>query len=359
MKYVVIMAGGSGTRLWPLSKKGQPKQLLELFDGRSLLRMAFERATTVVPAANVYVCTGQAHLAEVRRQLPEVPAANLLGEPEGRDSLNAAAWPAAVLQRLDPDAVIAVLTADQIIEPVDAFVAALRRAFDVVAADSSALVTFGVLPTSAHTGYGYLHRGADVAGFKDVSEVLEFKEKPDEATAERYLASGRYWWNAGMFVWRVDTFLAQLAALLPGTYQALTELAAHPERLDEIFPKLFKTSVDYAILEPVSHGAASAHVVAVGLPITWSDVGSFATLAEHLRAGGDGNAVQGNAAWLDASNNLLINTDGDDTVIAVVGLHEHVVVRTDRATLVAPLGDSQRIKDLVARVAEQVSPDLA
>ena len=359
MRYAVIMAGGSGTRLWPLSQHGTPKQLLEIFDGKSLLRLAYERAAQMLAPERILICTGQAYIDQVARQLPEVPHANLLGEPTGRDSLNAAAWPAAVLHRADPDAVVAVLTADQIIEPIDAFLASLETAFQVAETDPRALVTFGVVPTTPHTGYGYLERGADVDGFTNVSEVSEFKEKPDADTAARYLASGRYWWNAGMFVWRAATFLDALETLVPATYAQLAELAADPSKLDDIYPKLFKTSVDYAILEPVSHGAVDAHVVAVGLDISWADVGSFAALKEQFDETTDDTAARGNAVWLDSSGNLLINTDGDHSVIAVAGLHDHVVVRTPTATLVAPLAMSQQIKDLAGWVADQVNPDLA
>ena len=159
MRYVVIMAGGSGTRLWPLSRQGTPKQLLPLVGGKSLLRLAFERSLGSVPAERVWVVTGAAYAEAVAADLPELPATNILGEPVGRDSLNAAAWPAAVLQRLDPDAVIAQVSADHVIEPVEVFAERLDVAFSLAEADADVLVTLGVVPTSAHTGYGYLHRG--------------------------------------------------------------------------------------------------------------------------------------------------------------------------------------------------------
>lgn len=359
MRHVVIMAGGSGTRLWPLSRKGEPKQLLELVDGKSLLRLAYERVAGMVPDANILVCCGASYTDVVARQLPELPQENLLGEPVGRDSLNAVAWPAAVLARRDPQAVMAVLTADQIITPVDEFTRALESAFQVAEADETALVTFGVVPDSPHTGYGYLKRGEALADFPQASEITEFKEKPSLEVAEQYLASGQYWWNSGMFVWQVGTVLEQLRRLMPATHASVLELAEQPERLGEIYPQLEKTSVDYAIMEPVSQGKGSAHVVAVPLNIEWYDLGGFAALAEQIAHDEHGNAREGVTVALDSSRNLLINRGRPGTVVAVAGLSEMVVCVTEQATLVVPLSQAQRVKELVGLVAQQVGPELA
>src|SRR3954451_5979127 len=250
MRYVLIMAGGSGKRLWPLSRQDMPKQLLKVLGGRSLLRIAYERLDGIVPPERVLVCTGADYADVVAQELPEVPAANILGEPEGRDSLNAVAWPAAVLAERDPDAVVAVVTADQIMHPVSAFRTALEEGLAVAELETELLVTFGVVPTTAHTGYGYLHRGESLPGHPNICRVLAFKEKPDRATAESYLASGDYWWNSGMFVWHAATLLGQLRLLLPDTYASVRELATHPDRLADVYPSLLKISVDYAVMEP-------------------------------------------------------------------------------------------------------------
>lgn len=358
MRYVVIMAGGSGTRLWPLSVAGTPKQLLPLVDGKSLLRLAFERSVASVPAERVLVVTGAGYAAEVAAQLPELPAANILGEPTGRDSLNACAWPAAVLAATDPDAVIAQVTADQLIEPVDVFAESLELAFVLAEADPRALVTLGVVPTSPHTGYGYLHRGDAIAGHPSAHEVLRFVEKPSQEVAEGYLASGDYWWNSGMFVWRAATLLEQVRLLLPATHASVLELAAHPERLEEIFPALFKTSIDYAVMEPVSAGQGSARVVAVGLPVQWRDVGGFASLAEILPTDEAGNATSGRVVGLDASGNIAVNAQ-PGTVLALLGVDGLVVVRTAAATLVARVEDAERIKQLVGIVRDTAGESYA
>jgi mannose-1-phosphate guanylyltransferase len=358
MRYVLIMAGGSGKRLWPLSRQGMPKQLLRVVGGKSLLRIAYDRLEGIVPADHVLVCTGADYADVVAAELPEVKPANILGEPEGRDSLNAVAWPAAVLAARDPAAVVAVVTADHIMHPVSAFQSALLEGFEVAESAEDLLVTFGVVPTAPHTGYGYLRRGETIPDHPDVFSVIEFKEKPDRATAEEYLISGEYWWNSGMFVWRARTLLDQLKMLQPKTHDAVVELAAAPYRLSEIYPELLKISVDYAVMEPVSRGQGSARVVAVRLPITWHDVGGFAALGEQLPRDEHRNATHGVAVLVDARDNLVINnTEG--RVVAVVGLSDTVIVQTPQITLVCPISEAERIKELVAEVTTQLGSSYA
>lgn len=358
MRYVVIMAGGSGTRLWPLSRQGTPKQLLPLVGGKSLLRLAFERSLRSVPAERVWVVTGAAYADVVAEQLHELPVGNILGEPVGRDSLNAVAWPAAVLDRVDADAVIAQVTADHVIEPVDVFVDCLDTAFRLAESDPSALVTLGVVPTSPHTGYGYLHRGDPIPGFGGAHRVLDFTEKPAREIAEGYLACGEYWWNSGMFVWRAATLLEQLRLLLPATHASIVELAEHPDRLAEIFPGLARTSVDYGVMEPVSAGHGNGHVLAVALPVQWRDVGGYGSLAEILATDAAGNAVSGLSIGVDATSNVVVNTD-PGSVIGLLGVSGLVIVRTPEATLVARSEDAERIKELVAAVTDQAGPQFA
>lgn len=350
MRYVVIMAGGSGTRLWPLSRQGTPKQLLEIFEGKSLLRLAYERLQGLVPDAQILTCTSRAYADVVAAQLPELPAENILGEPVGRDSLNAVAWSAAVLADRDADAVVAMVTADQLISPIDEFRASLERAFEVVDEHPKALVTLGVVPTSPHTGYGYLHRAAALEGFDGVSRVAQFKEKPSAELAEQYLASEEYWWNAGMFVWRADTLLDQLDALLPDTASKIRQIIADPKNIDEVFPTLERTSVDYGVMEPVSHGRTDAFVVAVGLDVDWRDVGGYLSLADEFSLDEDGNRVDGRTVTLDADGCLVVNAATTDHVVAVLEMSDALIVHTDTATLVAPLSATERVRELVELV---------
>lgn len=359
MRHVLIIAGGSGKRLWPLSRQGEPKQLLTLIEGRSLLRIAYERIRGLVPDANIMVCTGAAYADAVCAQLPELSTENVLGEPEGRDSLNAVAWPAAVLLGRDPEAVVAVLTADHIMRPVELFRDRLEEAFALAEQVDDAFVTFGVVPSSPATGFGYLKQGPPVVGHPHAVEVTEFKEKPTLEVASAYLESGRYWWNSGMFVWRASTLLRALEQLLPQTYASILRLAAEPERVSEIYPTLVKVSVDYGVMEPVAAGAVPGRVFAVELPIEWYDVGSFLALAAHLETDEAGNAVEGATVALDSGGNLLINTRGHGTVLAVAGVHRQAVVTTPTATLVVPLDDAERVKELVALVAERHGAELA
>jgi mannose-1-phosphate guanylyltransferase len=345
-RYAVIMAGGAGTRLWPLSRRNRPKQLLRLFDGKSLLRGAFERLAGFVGPDRIYVITGDDHLPQVAEQLPELPAANLIGEPCGRDTANAVCLSACVLAARDPAAVMGVFTADHIIRPIEKFHRAVEQGYAAAAAHPDALVTFGIRPSIPHTGLGYVQRGESLGG--DAYAVREFKEKPDRPTAEQYLA-GDYYWNSGMFVWRVDTILGELRRHLPDSANKLRGIADawdapdRPARLAETYPTLQKNSIDYAVMEK------ARRVLVVEMNCDWLDVGSWPALAAALTPDESGNvSTAERTAVLDGRSNILVS-EGNH-LIAAIGVDDLVVVHSEDATLVCRREDAQRIKDLVAEL---------
>ena len=347
LDYAVILAGGAGTRLWPLSRAALPKQVIPLVGGTSLVQMAFERAITLVEPDHVLVCTGRDHKELIQSQLPALPEGNILCEPVGRDSLAAMSWSVATAVDRDPDAILAVLSADHVITPVAGFTQALRLGLDMAASDTSALVACAIQPTTAHTGYGYLRPGLELPGHPGVREVLSFVEKPSRELAEHYLAQG-WLWNAGIFCWRGRTFLDQVKTFHPEMAQGVDRIVRDPLLIDEVYPLLPKISVDYAIMEPVCQGLSLAHVAAVAVQAQWIDVGSYEALAHLEDTAGLGG---GPVVARECANTLIINTT--DRLLALCGLDDMVVVQVDDVTLVCPLSRSESVKELAAFAREQ------
>jgi mannose-1-phosphate guanylyltransferase len=361
MQYGVIMAGGSGTRLWPISRGNKPKQLLRVVRGKSLLQVSYDRLRGILPANQIYVCTNSAHAGLVLEDLPELPKENIIGEPMGRDTAAAVGYTAAVLKKRDPDAVCAVVTADHVIEPIDAFQHAIKTAFGLTVDHRNALVTFGIVPTFGHTGLGYVHRGEELPTKTGAMayKVISFREKPDKPTADRYVESGRYYWNSGMFVWRADTVLAELAIHLPETYAGLMKISdawgtpSQEAVVNEIYPKLKKISVDFAIMEPASQGKGKAQVAVVEMPVRWLDVGAWTSLAETLSTDEHNNAYEcASALFVDSDDNIIFSTDPDH-LVSTIGVSDMIIVHTPDATLVCPKNESQRVKDLVGKIKEK------
>lgn len=353
----VVPAGGVGTRLWPLSRASAPKFLLDLTGaGRSLLQSTVDRLEPLV-GDRVVVVTGARHADAVRAQLPGVPADNILVEPSPRDSMPAVGLAAAVLERRDPDAVIASFAADHVIGDLDVFADRVRQA--VLAARTGALVTLGITPTYPATGFGYIRVGdlRGVPGAPDVRQVSAFVEKPDARTAERLLAGGDHLWNAGMFVVRAAVLLELLADHHPEMVEHLRQIAAHPTSMDELWESLTRISIDHAVAEPA---ARAGRVVVVPAPFAWDDVGDFASLATLLTEGRgtDRLAVLGdrNLVVTEDSTGLVAARSG--RTVVTLGVDDVVVVDTPDALLVTTRERCQDVRDVVATLQRLGREDL-
>jgi mannose-1-phosphate guanylyltransferase len=350
----LILAGGSGTRFWPLSRKLRPKQLLALDGDRSLLQATVDRLAPLVPPTSVWVVTTRALATEVRRQLPEVPAAQVLEEPLGRNTAPAIAWAVRSLPEPARRGVVAVLPADHRMADDAAFRDTLARAAAAVEAQDR-VMTLGVVPRWAETGYGYLELAPAAPGeTSGVRTVARFVEKPDAEKAARFLASGLHLWNAGIFVFRGVTLLAAIERLVPELARGLEAIfAASPDdapALDRLYAALPAESIDYAVMEKL------AGIGTLPLDCGWSDLGSWEALAEVLPADGTGNVSRGATIAHDAQNNLLVSDAGG--VVAVLGVSGLVVVRTGDAVLVVPKERSQEVRRLVAALADGGRDDL-
>ncbi len=365
MRYAVIMAGGAGTRLWPMSRTGKPKQLLRFIAGdtpdappQSLLQVAANRLRGLVDARNIYICTGAAYAKQVLADLPLLPESQLLGEPMGRDTANAVGFSAAVLHKRDPDASFAVLTADHIIAPIDVFQNALRTAFDAVDKHPELLVTFGITPTFPATGYGYVQRGNPLPDLPGVFKVEAFREKPKEEMAKQYVAAGNYAWNSGMFVWKARTILDQLKQHLPVAYEGLMKIAdawdtpKQTEVLNATYPTLPKISIDFAVMEN------APHVATVAMPIQWLDVGSWPSYGETLPPDASGNrTAAGTKVHHLNSGNILAVSEDPAHLLATINCNDLIIIHTPRATLVCPAADAEKIKTIVTEVEKSGGKD--
>ncbi|HEX2224297.1 MAG TPA: sugar phosphate nucleotidyltransferase [Thermoanaerobaculia bacterium] len=344
----LILAGGTGTRFWPLSRKSRPKQLLALEGDTTLLRATFERLQPLVPPGAVWVCT-TANLAEaVRRELPEVPPEQILLEPEGRNTAPAIGWSVRSMPEEARRGPVAVLPADHRVGDPEAFREILGRAARR-AAEEDRVMTLGVTPRWAETGYGYLELDED-AEPDGLRRVRRFVEKPDAENAARFLAAGNYLWNAGIFVFRGTTFLSLLERHEPELARGLEEIALSaasadtPGRIAELYGRLPANSIDYAVMEKLD--AISTFPLDCG----WSDLGSWEALYEVLPAAADGNAHRGDTLAVDSRGNLLFSDAG---TVAVVGVRDLVVVRTGDTVLVCPRERSQDVRKLVAQLTDR------
>ena len=340
-QYAIILAGGKGERFWPLSTTRQPKQLLALVGDRPLLAQAVDRLDGLIPPERTYVITNQDLVDGCRAAAPRLPAANIIGEPIGRDTAAAVALAAAIVKRQDPGGCFCILTADHVIGDLRIFQKTLERGFEL-AGREDVLITIGIKPTFPSTGFGYIDSGT--ARDDLFLKVNRFVEKPDAATAKEYVESGSFYWNSGMFIWSVAALEQAFQShrpVLAGLIGRLVSARDLPRAITEEYPKLEKISIDYALMEK-----APNIVMAKGL-FSWDDVGSWTALEHHFPHDAAGNVVIGAGQQVGARNNIIFSRD---RLTAVVGLDDVIVVQAEGVTLVCAKDRAQDIKKLVEQL---------
>jgi mannose-1-phosphate guanylyltransferase len=372
--HVVIMAGGSGTRFWPESRRARPKQFLQLAGDRTLIQATLDRCAPLAPPAGYWVVTNQAHAEETRRQLPNVPPEQILLEPCGRNTAPCIGLAALHLLAIDRDPIMLVVPADHIITTNEQFQEGVAAAVEIVEQEPQTFVLFGVKPTYPSTGFGYIQRGTECgmrSGECGVGEtnasishsalriphspsayrVAAFREKPDLATAQQYLASGDYYWNCGIFVWRARAVLDALHAFEPVISARLKALQPSlgtpgwPQALAEQFSQMPSISIDYAVLE------RTRDVCVLEAPFTWDDVGSWQALSRWNPPDAHGNTVDGPFCGVEVTDSIIRTTD--DHLVAAYGVENLIIVHTPTATLVADKLDENALRKLIAELERQ------
>lgn len=350
--YVVIMAGGVGSRFWPASREEMPKQFLDILNiGKSLIRLTFERAIKVVPASNILIATNKNYKELVLEHLPEITADQVLLEPSRNNTAPCIAYAALRIQSMNANGVFAVLPSDAVILYEDVFSSKLLQAFDF-AADKKAIVTLGINPTRPDTGYGYIKK---VSGQhmdnedKGIFNVVRFTEKPDQETASQYLESGDYVWNAGIFIWSVNTVLQSFDDNAPDIIKVLNQqpekynTPGEQEYIDLVYPMTESISVDYALLE------RSDCVYTIPCELGWSDLGTWNSLHDYLDKDDNGNVIQANKHFVENVSDSLIRATSE-RVIVVKGLEDYIVVDEPGALLIYPKSQEQEIKAVVKQI---------
>jgi len=355
MDYAVIMAGGTGKRLWPLSRQKRPKQVLKLLDGQTLLRRCFERLRPIFDIRNIIVLTNAGYVDVVRDDLSELPFNNVIAEPAVRDTAGAIGLVATILNKYDPDATIAVVSADQIIKPPEVLQEVIKDALTFINNNPDNMIIFGIQPTFASISFGYIKCGNSrkYPNCKNkIYSVDSFREKPDEKTAKQYLDAGQYFWNSGMYVWKARTIVANLAKFLPEATEPLAKIQAawdspsQQRTLQDWFVKLPKISIDFAVMEKADR------VNVIQLDCHWLDMGSFAALADIISSDKNNNiVVAGQSELFDCKNSIIV-TEDKGHLIAAIGLEDMVVAHSPDATLICHNDQIHRLKELLEQIKE-------
>lgn len=352
--YAVIMAGGGGTRLWPLSRKTKPKQMLSLFDERTLFQTSVQRLYGLFPPERIFVVTVSEQADELRSQTPEIPHQNFILEPMARGTASVVGLAAVVIEKIDPQAVMAVLTADHFIKDEARFRNLLMDAYQV--ALTNTLVTLGIEPTFPATGFGYIQRGDLLNEFTacHVYKVMRFKEKPDETQARIMLDTGDHDWNSGMFVWQVETILKEFETQMPDLFHSLQKIknsigeADSEKVLKEVWETLRPETIDYGIMERANRVAV---IPARGLG--WSDVGSWDSLFEVLEGDPHGNIVMGGEHVALDTHRSLVYVNQEHRMIVTIGVKDLVLVDTGDVLLVCHKDQAQRVRQVVDHLKQE------
>lgn len=346
--YAVIMAGGGGTRLWPLSRRSRPKQMLRLIADRSLFQTSVERLAGLFEPDRIFVVTVEAQAAELQEQCPQIPSGNFLLEPAPRGTASVVGLAAIALAQRDPQAVMAVLTSDHYIGNEEKFHQLLQAAYQ--AAQDGYLVTLGIDPTYAATGYGYIQRGRQIASYSNMAayQVIRFKEKPDELQAQLMLAGGDHTWNSGMFIWKVNRIMEELARQMPQLASGLSEIAqawntpSFSETIQRTWSQLATETIDYGVMEN-----AQDVVVIPAKGLKWSDVGSWDSLFDVLPADKNGNIVIGGQHYGLDTKESLVYVAQERRLIVTIGVRDLVVVDTGDVLLICRKDEAQKVRHVV------------
>ncbi len=357
MLHAVIMAGGSGTRFWPASRKLLPKQLLALSGDRTMIQSTVDRLGDLVPPERQLIVTNKILTDAVSAQLPDIPSANIVGEPCKRDTAPCVGLAAAMVHRVDPEGTMVVMPSDHVISSPEKFQAAIAAGQRLIDEDPTRIVTFGIRPTYPAESFGYIQRAGsidaeDVAAF----QVEKFREKPDRATAEEYVAAGTFYWNSGIFLWRASTILDALQTNVPEMHKHIAAIAdamgsdSFEATLEKEFTAINGTSIDYAVMESYKN------VVMIEAPFPWDDVGSWQALARLHQPDADGNTVVGSHVGIDTKGSIIHAQPGH--TIVTIDVDDLIVVQTADATLVAPKNAEERVREAVKALEERKLNDL-
>ena len=345
MNFAVIMAGGQGERLWPLSTRKRPKQFLNLLGKRTMLQETVERIAPLIPIENTIVVVAEQYVPLVLRQLPSLPAKNIVAEPMARGTALCVGVAALWLSRLDPEGTMVVLPADHVITNNVLFLQCLREAI-AAASTGDCLITLGIAPDHPATGYGYIRAVKEPAASNGAMKVEEFTEKPDQGTATRFLRQGDYFWNSGMFVWRVDTILYEIKLHMPKLYAGLQVIKGHLGAVDgqavlnQVYHDQTAISIDYGVMEK----SKCVQMIPTG-NIGWSDVGDWAALERVLSKDEYGNSIRASHLGIDTQDSIIVSEEG--RLIATLGVSNLVIVDTGKALLVMDKSRSQEVKRIV------------